>query len=136
MRNIKVRAIILTVIVCTPYLFIERHPTNAVAAVPAPTSTTSTTFTTTTTLVSSTDMQKWTKVSICEQGGRWHIQGPRFSGGLGISNHNWDFFGGREFAPNAGLATPEQQVVIAKRIQAYGGVPNYVPDQYECDGSW
>jgi hypothetical protein len=75
-------------------------------------------------------MAQWTKVAICEEGGNWHVRGPRFSGGLGISNANWVIFGGRQFAPNAALATPEQQVVVARRIQAYP------PDQWGCTGSW
>jgi hypothetical protein len=71
-------------------------------------------------------MAKWSKVAICEEGGNWKIVGPRFSGGLGISNVNWDHYGGRQFAANAGLATPEQQVVIAMRIQ------RNPPDQFGC----
>jgi hypothetical protein len=52
-----------------------------------------------------------------------------FSGGLGITNHNWIAYGGRQFASNAAYATPIEQIAVAKRIQ-----PN-APDAYGC-GSW
>ena len=102
--------------------------------------TTTTTIAVTTTtappLVSAEDMAKWSKVNVCEEGGRWHVRGSIYSGGLGITNRNWIAFHGTDFAPNGALATPEQQVVVAKRVQAYGGVPNYVPDQYGCGHGW
>ena len=78
------------------------------------------------------DMKKWQKVAICEQGGNWRVQGPVFSGGLGFRNYVWEAFGGLEYAPNAGLATPQQQVAIAKKINSNG----YVPDQNGCGGGW
>ena len=82
--------------------------------------------------VTEEDMRKWQKVAICEQGGNWKVQGPYFSGGLGFRNYVWEAFGGLEYAPNAGLATPQQQVAIAKRINSNG----YVPDQNGCEGGW
>jgi hypothetical protein len=74
-------------------------------------------------------MAAWTRVAICEEGGNWHVRGPRFSGGLGISNDNWVHFGGRQFAWNASTATPRQQVTVAMRIQ------RDPPDQDGCH-SW
>src|SRR3974390_1886177 len=56
-------------------------------------------------LVSAAVMRAWTRVAICEEGGNWHVRGPRFSGGLGISNANWAYFGGHQFAWNASRAT-------------------------------
>jgi len=87
--------------------------------------------TTTTTLVSPLVMAKWSKVAWCETHGNWAMQGATFSGALGISNVVWNSYGGREFAPNAGLATPQEQVLVATRIN--GG---YVPDQDGCNGGW
>jgi hypothetical protein len=81
--------------------------------------------------VTQEDMIKWQKVAICEQGGNWRVQGPIFSGGLGFRNYVWLAYGGGQYAPNAGLATPQQQVAIAKKING-----NYVPDQNGCSGSW
>jgi hypothetical protein len=74
-------------------------------------------------------MVQWSRVAMCEEGGNWHVYGPRFSGGLGISNDNWVRFGGHEFASNASRATPQQQVTVARRIQSYP------PDQNGCE-SW
>jgi hypothetical protein len=81
-------------------------------------------------LVSSEQMREWSRVALCEESGNWHVVGPRYSGGLGITNRNWIEYGGLQFAPNAGLATAEQQVAIALRIQ------RYAPDQYGCTGAW
>ena len=45
-------------------------------------------------------------------------------GGLGIARVTWIGFGGREFAPNAGLATREEQIIVGQRIYAqYGWDP-------------
>jgi Transglycosylase-like domain len=87
--------------------------------------------TTTTTLVSASVMAKWTKVAWCETHGNWQMHGATFSGALGISNIVWREYGGLEFAPHAGLATPQEQVVVAVRVNG-----NYVPDQNGCNGGW
>ena len=39
-----------------------------------------------------------------------------YDGGLGIYRGTWKAFGGAEFAPNAGLATREQQIIVGMRI--------------------
>jgi len=77
-------------------------------------------------------MEEWYKVNICEMGGTWHSVGPIYSGGLGMRNINWIAYGGLKFAPNAGLATPEEQVYIARKIEG----SNYVPDQNGCGQGW
>ena len=84
--------------------------------------------------VSADVFQKWRKVAICETNLNWgrKFYGPlSYSGGLGIQNRNWIYFGGYEDfgAPTAGHASPVEQVIIARRIQAAAGVPNFVPDQ-------
>jgi hypothetical protein len=63
----------------------------------------------------------WDRIAQCETGGNWSMQGSRYSGGVGFANSTWDAFGGREFAPNAGMATREQQIVVAERVRDYGG---------------
>ena len=91
-------------------------------------------------LVSPDIMAKWNLVAQCETQGHWYrrYEGwSAMSGGIGIRNYNWLAFGGYELfgAVNAGYATPEQQVFIARRIQASAGIPNYVPDQDgQCRG--
>lgn len=63
----------------------------------------------------------WDGIAMCETQGNWKMQGPRFSGGVGFYNGTWNAFGGRQFAPNAGLATREQQIVVAERVyDAFG----------------
>jgi hypothetical protein len=76
------------------------------------------------------EFAEWSKVNVCEEGGDWHVIGVEFSGGLGISNENWDAYGGKFFAENGGEATPDEQIVIARRIRTNP------PDQNGCDGSW
>jgi len=71
----------------------------------------------------------WSRVAMCEEGGNWQTEGSRFSGGLGITRANWVIYGGLQYAPSAGEATPDQQIMVAERIQ-YSP-----PDQYGCS-SW
>jgi uncharacterized protein YabE (DUF348 family) len=62
---------------------------------------------------------KWDQLAECESGGRWDTvdSGPDgYDGGLGIYRGTWRGFGGTEFAPNAGLATREQQIIVGMRI--------------------
>ena len=66
---------------------------------------------------------------MCEEGGNWAADGPRFSGGLGISRANWVIYGGLQYASRGALATPDEQIMVAERIQSYA------PDQNGC-GSW
>jgi len=64
----------------------------------------------------------WDRIAACETQGNWSMQGPIFSGGLGFANSAWSAFGGHEFAPNAGQATREQQIIVAERIRASAGL--------------
>lgn len=81
--------------------------------------------------VSPAEFRAWKKVNICEENGNWHVRGDTYSGGLGISNYNWDYYRPDEFPENAADATPAEQIVVAQRIQ-----PN-PPDQYGCErGGW
>jgi hypothetical protein len=66
----------------------------------------------------------WDALANCESGGRWNtVDGgtPSYDGGLGILRENWRHYGGLEFAPNAGLATREEQIVVGQRIYAEHG---------------
>lgn len=67
----------------------------------------------------------WESIATCETGGNWGMQGQSFSGGLGFYNGAWTDFGGREFAPNAGQATREQQITVAERIRARHGLSGW-----------
>ena len=70
----------------------------------------------------------WERVALCEEGGDWSSNGPTFSGGLGISRANWRSYGGGEFAPSGAMATEDQQIMVAERIESSP------PDQYGCRG--
>ncbi len=67
----------------------------------------------------------WDGIARCETGGNWSMRGSRYSGGLGFYNGTWSSFGGREFASNAGLATREQQIVVAERVFARHGLSGW-----------
>jgi hypothetical protein len=97
----------------------------------APTAPVATT-TTTTTLVSQPVMAQWAKVAWCETHANWGHKGSVFEGGLGIMPVNWVYYGGLQYAPHAWLATPEQQVAIAVKIQH--GLP--APDQDGTCHAW
>ncbi len=64
----------------------------------------------------------WDELARCESNNKWatidHTPGADdwFDGGLGIARSTWTAFGGREFAPNAGLATREEQIIVGQRI--------------------
>lgn len=64
----------------------------------------------------------WDRIAACETQGNWSMRGPSFSGGVGFSNAAWSSWGGAEFAPNAGQATREQQIVVAERIRSSVGL--------------
>ena len=63
----------------------------------------------------------WDRIAVCETAGNWSMRGSRYSGGVGFANSTWNAFGGQEFASNAGLATREQQIIVAERVYDYGG---------------
>lgn len=63
----------------------------------------------------------WDRMAQCETGGNWQMRGSSFSGGVGFANTTWNAFGGQQFASNAGLATREQQIVVAERVRAAVG---------------
>lgn len=69
---------------------------------------------------------EWQRVAICEVGGDWFMTGPTYSG-IGFSNATWYQYGGRHFAPLAGEATKDQQILIGMRV-----TKSWVPDQHGC----
>ena len=87
-------------------------------------------------VVSPVIMNLWKNVAQCEHAGNWTFAGPYYDGGLGITPWNWSYYGGKQFAPAAHLATPDEQVIVARRMQAAAGVPDYVPDQNGYCRGW
>ncbi len=65
----------------------------------------------------------WDRIAQCESGGNWHINtGNGYYGGLQFLTSTWLSNGGGSFAPRADLASREQQITIANRLYARGGL--------------
>lgn len=75
-------------------------------------------------LVSPALMAAWTRVAQCETHQQWHRFGPWHDGGLGMLRASWVHYGGLQFSPWPHQATPEQQVLIATRINAGYAIPD------------
>lgn len=68
------------------------------------------------------ELSKWEALAECESSGDWSINtGNGFYGGLQFTPQTWAGFGGTEYAPQANQATKEQQIEIAKKVQAVQG---------------
>jgi hypothetical protein len=79
----------------------------------------------------------WDRVNICEEGGRWNVDGPIYSGGLGFSHANWTQFNTFGYPSDAAYATPDEQIRVAVAFAtAYMGGPNAAPDQDGCTGGY
>ncbi len=74
---------------------------------------------------------EWQHVAMCEVGGNWSMLGSSYSG-IGFANSTWLQYGGSRFAPLAGQAPPDVQILIGMKVT--GG---WVPDQQGCSpGGW
>lgn len=74
---------------------------------------------------------EWQHVAVCEVDGNWSMTGPSYSG-IGFSNATWDQYGGTTFAPLAGEASEDQQILVGMRV-----TKSWVPDQDGCTpGGW
>ena len=69
------------------------------------------------------DGSRWDQLAICESGGNWAYPpvAGGFSGGIMFHIGTWRSNGGEEFAPDAYLATREQQSIVAERVLAASG---------------
>ncbi len=64
----------------------------------------------------------WDALAQCESGGDWSYNGPSgFDGGLQFHPSTWTGAGGGQYAPEAWMATREQQIAIAERVLASSG---------------
>lgn len=64
----------------------------------------------------------WDAIAACESGNNWAINtGNGFSGGLQFTPSTWLGFGGGQYASAAHLATREQQIAVAEKVQAAQG---------------
>lgn len=69
------------------------------------------------------DASRWDQLAQCESGSRWDyppVSGG-FSGGLMFHIGTWRANGGLEYAPDAHLASREQQIDIAERVLTNSG---------------
>jgi hypothetical protein len=69
---------------------------------------------------------EWQQVAICEVAGDWDMVGPIYSG-IGFANGTWTRYGGRRYAPLAGEASRDQQILVGMRV-----THGQVPDQNGC----
>lgn len=68
------------------------------------------------------DGSVWDQLAQCEATGNWAINtGNGFFGGLQFTQQTWEGFGGGQYAPRADLASREQQIAIAQKVQASQG---------------
>jgi len=68
------------------------------------------------------DGSVWDALAQCESSGNWSINtGNGFTGGLQFVRSTWLGMGGAEYAPDAYLASREQQIDIATRVLASQG---------------
>ncbi len=64
----------------------------------------------------------WDRIAACESGGNWAANtGNGYYGGLQFSSSTWLGYGGGAYASTANLASREQQIAIAERVQAAQG---------------
>jgi len=99
------------VVTTAPVAQIEIHGTHVT---PAPAPAPAQTYTSTGSV--------WDRIAACESGGNWAINtGNGYYGGLQFSSSTWLGYGGGAYAPTANLASREQQIAIAERVQAAQG---------------
>ncbi|MDY3127411.1 MAG: transglycosylase family protein [Corynebacterium sp.] len=68
------------------------------------------------------DGSVWDSLAQCEATGNWSINtGNGYSGGLQFSAQTWLAYGGGEYAPEAWMASREEQIAIAQKVQAAQG---------------
>ena len=66
--------------------------------------------------------EQWDNVARCESGGNWHINtGNGYYGGLQFTQGTWMNYGGGQYASRADLATREEQIAIANKVQGSQG---------------
>jgi nucleoid-associated protein YgaU len=64
----------------------------------------------------------WHRLAQCESSGNWHINsGNGYYGGLQFYQATWERFGGRAYARRADLATPAEQIAVARKVLAAQG---------------
>jgi hypothetical protein len=100
-------------------------PTTSTTARPRPSTTTTTrapTTTTTAPVPTVSNAAVWDALAMCETGGNWAMNsGNGYSGGLQFHASTWAAVGGTQYAPEAWMATREQQIAAGERVRAAAG---------------
>jgi resuscitation-promoting factor RpfB len=103
--NLKTKRVVKRVVTTAPVAQIEIHGTHVTPAV---------------TYAPSGSI--WDAIAACESGGNWSINtGNGYYGGLQFSYGTWLGYGGGAYAQTANLASREEQIAIAERVQAAQG---------------
>lgn len=64
----------------------------------------------------------WDRLAKCESTNNWDADtGNGFKGGLQFTPSTWKAFGGKQYASSPEDATREEQIAVAKRVQAEQG---------------
>ncbi|MFF4170949.1 transglycosylase family protein [Streptomyces sp. NPDC001744] len=72
---------------------------------------------------SAADAATWDRVAECESGGQWSANtGNGMYGGLQFTQESWERHGGLVYAPSPDLASRAQQIAVAEKALAKGGV--------------
>ncbi|MEH0544807.1 transglycosylase family protein [Streptomyces sp. B21-105] len=73
---------------------------------------------------SAADGTVWDKVAQCETGGSWSADdgGDGESGGLSLTQQDWNTYGGLDYAASPDLASRNQQIAVAQKVLAAKGI--------------
>jgi hypothetical protein len=64
----------------------------------------------------------WDRLAKCESTSNWDADtGNGFKGGLQFTQSTWKAFGGRKYASSPDEASREEQIAVAKKVQAEQG---------------
>ena len=81
------------------------------------------------------DVAAWDRVAYCEERGDWTVVGRNYSGGLGFANSTWNAWGGQQYAPYAGQATRQQQILVAdSHVDSIGQRGRIEATRSDCAG--
>jgi hypothetical protein len=82
------------------------------------------------------EFKAWAWVGWCETHDNWTMEGPSYSGALGITRSNWVAYGGLRFAYDGAHATPIEQAFIASKIQGHYPIPDQPTGVYCNPTGW
>jgi resuscitation-promoting factor RpfB len=104
------------------YYGTKHHVAPAPAPTPAPTSASASAAPAPTASNYASGSTVWDAIAQCESGGNWAINtGNGYYGGLQFNSSTWLAYGGGAYAPTANLASREEQIAVAERVQAAQG---------------